>query len=84
MRRVASDGPHRLLAELRPAAPVRIFLANVVLTAAGTSGASLWSAAFSSSYAGVLFRNQGDPVLNLSNPPGIPELQHYGLTRSWT
>jgi hypothetical protein len=28
----------------------------------------------------VLFRNQGDPVLNLSNPPGITEeMQHYGL-----
>lgn len=55
----------------------------VVLTAGrGTSGgASLWSSGFlPSSYAGVLFRNQGDPVLNLSNPPGItPELQHYGL-----
>jgi Protein of unknown function (DUF1501) len=27
-----------------------------------------------------VFRNQGDPVLNLSNPPGITaEMQHYGL-----
>ena len=55
----------------------------VVLTAGrGTSGgASLWSSGFlSSTYAGVLFRNQGDPVLNLSNPPGITaEMQHYGL-----
>ena len=31
-------------------------------------------------YQGVLFRNQGDPVLNLGNPPGITrEMQHYGL-----
>jgi len=55
----------------------------VVLTAGrGTSGgASLWSNGFlPSTHAGVLFRNQGDPVLNLSNPPGItPEMQHYGL-----
>ena len=56
----------------------------VVLTAGrGTSGgASNWTSGFlPSTYAGVLFRNQGDPVLNLSNPPGItPEMQHYGLT----
>jgi hypothetical protein len=33
-----------------------------------------------STYAGVLFRNQGEPVLNLTNPPGIPaELQRAGL-----
>src|SRR5436190_2392239 len=55
----------------------------VVLSAGrGTSGgASLWSSGFlPSNYAGVLFRNQGDPVLNLSNPPGITEkMQHYGL-----
>jgi hypothetical protein len=55
----------------------------VVLTAGrGTSGgASLWSSGFlPSDYAGVLFRNQGDAVLNLSNPPGITEtMQHYGL-----
>ena len=55
----------------------------VVLTAGrGTSGgASLWSSGFlPSDFAGVLFRNQGDPVLNLSNPPGISEkMQHYGL-----
>ena len=24
-----------------------------------------------STYAGVVFRNQGDPILNLSNPPGV-------------
>jgi len=56
----------------------------VVLSAGrGTSGgASNWSSGFlPTTYAGVLFRNQGDPVLNLSNPPGItPEMQHYGLT----
>jgi hypothetical protein len=55
----------------------------VVLTAGrGTSGgASLWSSGFlPSNYQGVLLRNTGDPVLNLSNPPGItPEMQHYGL-----
>jgi hypothetical protein len=48
----------------------------------GTSGgASLWQSGFlPSSYAGVLFRNQGEPVLNLKNPPGLPmELQRRGL-----
>ncbi|HEY1377482.1 MAG TPA: DUF1501 domain-containing protein [Gemmataceae bacterium] len=46
----------------------------VVLTAGrGTSGGtSNWSSGFlPSTYQGVLFRNQGDPVLNLSNPPGL-------------
>ena len=55
----------------------------VVLTAGRglSGGATLWSSGFlPSNYQGVLFRNQGDPVLNLSNPPGItPEMQHYGL-----
>jgi len=47
-----------------------------------SGGATLWSNGFlPSSYQGVVFRNQGDPVLNLSSPPGItPEMQHYGLT----
>ena len=46
-----------------------------------SGGAQLWSSGFlPSTYAGVLFRNQGDPVLNLGNPPGITaEMQHYGL-----
>lgn len=55
----------------------------VVLSAGrGTSGgALLWSSGFLPSlYAGVPFRNQGDPVLNLSNPAGLPpELQRQGL-----
>lgn len=55
----------------------------VVLTAGrGLSGGhTLWSSGFlPSHYAGVLFRGQGDPVLNLGNPPGITaEMQHYGL-----
>jgi hypothetical protein len=57
--------------------------AYVVLHAGrgSSAGASAWTSGFlPSSYAGVLFRNQGDPVLNLSNPPGItPEMQHLGL-----
>ena len=33
-----------------------------------------------SKHAGVLFRNQGEPVLDLENPPGISaEMRHYGL-----
>jgi hypothetical protein len=55
----------------------------VVLSAGrGTSGgASLWQSGFLPSvYAGVLFRNQGEPVLNLTNPGGLPPaLQRKGL-----
>jgi hypothetical protein len=55
----------------------------VVLTAGrgSSGGASLWQSGFlPSSYAGVLFRNQGEPVLNLQNPAGIPDhLQRKGL-----
>src|SRR5262245_2602272 len=46
----------------------------VVLTAGrGTSGgASNWTSGFlPTHYQGVLFRNQGEPVLNLNNPPGL-------------
>lgn len=56
----------------------------VVLSAGrGTSGgASLWSSGYlPSMYAGVLFRNQGDPVLNLANPKGLPpDLQREALS----
>lgn len=55
----------------------------VVLTAGrGTSGgASNWHSGFlPSHYAGVLFRNQGDPVLHLSNPAGFTDaMQRQGL-----
>jgi hypothetical protein len=55
----------------------------VVLTAGrGTSGgASNWTSGFlPSTYQGVLFRNQGDPVLNLSNPGGVTdEMQRKSL-----
>ncbi|MHC4996183.1 MAG: DUF1501 domain-containing protein, partial [Planctomycetota bacterium] len=55
----------------------------VVLTngRGSSGGATLWSSGFLPSvYAGVLFRNQGDPVLNLSNPAGMPDhLQRGGL-----
>jgi hypothetical protein len=46
----------------------------VVLTAGrGTSGGSTsWGSGFlPTTYAGVLFRNQGEPVLNLNNPAGL-------------
>src|SRR5436309_12331094 len=41
----------------------------------GTSGGtSNWSSGFlPTSYSGVLFRNQGEPVLNLNNPAGLPD-----------
>lgn len=55
----------------------------VVLTSGrgSSGGATLWQSGFlPSTYAGVRFRDQGEPVLNLSNPSGLPpELQRSGL-----
>lgn len=55
----------------------------VVLTSGrgSSGGATLWQSGFlPSTYAGVLFRNRGEPVLNLANPSGIPNLlQRQGL-----
>ena len=55
----------------------------VVLTAGrgSSGGATLWQSGFlPSSYAGVLFRSTGEPVLNLDNPKGLsPQLQRKGL-----
>jgi hypothetical protein len=55
----------------------------VVLSAGrgSSGGATLWQSGFlPSTYAGVLFRSQGEPVLNLTNPKGLPpELQRAGL-----
>jgi len=55
----------------------------VVLTAGrgNSAGSTIWQSGFLPSvYSGVLFRNQGDAVLDLSNPAGIPtELQREGL-----
>jgi Protein of unknown function (DUF1501) len=48
----------------------------VVLTAGrGTSGgATSWGSGFlPTTYAGVLFRGRGEPVLNLDNPPGLTD-----------
>ncbi len=45
----------------------------VMSTGSGLSGgAALWSSGFMPTvYAGVRFRAQGDPILNVSSPPGI-------------
>jgi hypothetical protein len=55
----------------------------VVLTSGRgtTGGASLWSNGFlPSTHQGVLFRNQGDPILHLHNPSGLsPAMQRLGL-----
>lgn len=55
----------------------------VVLTSGrgSSGGASLWSSGFlPAHYAGVLFRSEGEPVLNLSNPAGLPDvIQRRGL-----
>jgi len=47
----------------------------VMSTGAGISGGSAnWSSGFLPSvYAGVRFRNQGDPILNVSTPKGIDQ-----------
>ena len=48
----------------------------------GTSGGtSNWGSGFlPTHYQGVLFRNQGDPVLNLGNPAGLtPEMQRQTI-----
>lgn len=55
----------------------------VVLTAGrgSSGGATLWQSGFLPSvHSGVLFRNQGEPVLNLRTPEGISDaLQRKGL-----
>ena len=55
----------------------------IVLTAGrgSSGGATLWQSGFLPSvYAGVLFRNSGEPVLNLETPAGVSDrLQRKGL-----
>jgi len=55
----------------------------VVLTAGrgSSGGVSNWTSGFlPSTYQGVLFRSEGEPVLNLNNPPGVNrEMQELGL-----
>jgi len=57
--------------------------AYVVLTAGRvpSGGNTMFGAGFlPSKYAGVMFRNQGEPVLDLHNPSGITaEMRHRGL-----
>jgi uncharacterized protein (DUF1501 family) len=50
--------------------------AFVVLKSSGnlSGGASMWSAGFlPSTHQGVPFRSQGDPILHVSNPPGLDD-----------
>src|ERR1700730_13300308 len=54
----------------------------VLSSGVGTSGGSSnWSSGFlPSTYRGVVLRSSGDPVLNLSNPPGVTrEMQRSSL-----
>src|SRR5438874_2520123 len=54
----------------------------VLSSGVGSSGgASNWSSGFlPSTYGGVVFRSAGDPVLYLSNPPGVTrDMQRSGL-----
>jgi uncharacterized protein (DUF1501 family) len=54
----------------------------VMSTGAGISGGSAnWSSGFlPSTYSGVRFRNQGDPILNVTSPKGVDaELQRDSL-----
>lgn len=57
--------------------------AYVVLSAGrgSTGGATLYQSGYMpSSYAGVPFRSEGEPILNLNNPDGLPmNLQRKGL-----
>ena len=58
--------------------PGFVVLGSGVGTSGGTSN---WSSGFlPSTYQGVVFRSSGDPVLYLSNPPGVtPEMQRASL-----
>lgn len=50
--------------------------AFVVLNSGGnlSGGAAMWSAGFlPGQHQGVLFRGEGDPILNVSNPPGVSQ-----------
>jgi hypothetical protein len=54
----------------------------VMSTGSGISGGSAcWSSGFLPTvYTGVRFRNQGDPILNVSSPPGIdPQMEKETL-----
>jgi len=55
----------------------------VVLTSgrAPSGGTSMFTSGFlPTSFQGVVFRNQGEPVQDLTNPPGMTaEMRHYGL-----
>jgi hypothetical protein len=57
--------------------------AYVVLTAGrgSTGGSTLYQSGYMpSAYAGVPFRSEGEPILNLNNPAGLPNnLQRKGL-----
>ncbi len=57
--------------------------AYVVLTAGrgSSGGVSNWTSGFlPSTYEGVVFRSEGEPVLNLNSPPGVTrEMQELGL-----
>jgi len=51
------------------------FVAMVTVGRGVPGGSASWSSGFlPSTYNGVLFRSQGEPVLNLSNPPGVNHL----------
>ncbi len=55
----------------------------VVLTAGRhpSGGNTMFSSGFlPSTFQGVLLRNEGEPVMDLNNPPGVTaEMRHYGL-----
>jgi len=57
--------------------------AYVVLSAGrgSSGGVSNWTSGFlPSTYEGVVFRGEGEPVLNLNNPPGVTrDMQKLGL-----
>jgi len=58
------------------------FVAMVTVGRGVPGGSASWSSGFLPSlYDGVLFRSDGEPVLNLDNPLGVdPRLQHSTIT----
>jgi len=59
------------------------FVAMVTVGRGVPGGSASWSSGFlPSTYNGVLFRSKGEPVLNLSNPPGVNNVMQNSTIRA--
>ena len=57
------------IVKITPSHKLAVILGSVTTSSGGVSN---WTSGFlPSTYEGVLFRGQGEPVLNLNNPPGV-------------